>query len=100
MPVEFCHLHTHSQFSLLDGRGKLEDLVSAAAGAGMKALALTDHGTMFGAVDFVQKAREASIKPIVGCEIYVSDRPLSERGGPGARNYHLVLLAENETGYR
>jgi len=97
---EFVHLHCHSEFSLLDGLGRIYDLVGAAAWQGMPALALTDHGTMFGAIDFYSKAKDAGVKPILGCEVYVSDRPLSERPDPAARNYHLVLLAENEIGYR
>jgi DNA polymerase-3 subunit alpha len=66
----------------------------------MPALALTDHGTMFGAIDFYSRAKALDVKPIIGCEVYVSDRPLEERPRPGAQNFHLVLLAENETGYR
>lgn len=100
MSDQFVHLHAHCEYSLLDGLGRLGDLVQAAADMRMPALALTDHGTMFGAVEFYSKAREAGVKPIIGCEVYVSDRPLSERAGSDARNYHLVLLAENETGYR
>lgn len=100
MANEFCHLHTHSEFSLLDGLGRLGDLVEAAAEQGMTSLALTDHGAMHGSVDFYSKARERGVKPIIGCEIYVADRPLEERPGPDARNYHLVLLAENAAGYK
>jgi DNA polymerase-3 subunit alpha len=96
----YVHLHAHSCFSLLDGLARVDDLVSAAKEAKMPALALTDHGTMFAAIEFFQKAQEAAIKPIVGCEVYVADRPLEERPGPGSSNYHLVLLAENEAGYR
>lgn len=97
---EFVHLHAHCEYSLLDGLGRVGDLVQTAADMNMPALALTDHGTMFGAIEFYGKARDAGIKPIIGCEVYVSDRPLAERPGPDAKNYHLVLLAENETGYR
>lgn len=100
MPQEFVHLHCHSEYSLLDGLGRIDDLVHAAAEAQMPALALTDHGTMFGAIDFYGKARDLGVKPLIGCEVYVSDRPLDERPGTDARNYHLVLLAENEVGYR
>ncbi|HEX8918468.1 MAG TPA: DNA polymerase III subunit alpha, partial [Chloroflexota bacterium] len=98
--AEFVHLHTHSEYSLLDGLGRVPDLVAAAANQEMPALALTDHGTMFGAVEFFGKAKEAGVKPILGCEVYVSDRPLQERPGPDAENFHLLLLAENEAGYR
>ncbi|MGH2449641.1 MAG: DNA polymerase III subunit alpha [Chloroflexota bacterium] len=100
MPPSFAHLHTHSNFSLLDGLGRIPDLVQAAKDAGMSALALTDHGTMHGAVELVSEAQKAGIKPIVGCEVYLADRPLDEKAGPGARNFHLTLLAENEAGYR
>jgi DNA polymerase-3 subunit alpha len=85
---------------LLDGLGRIDDLLHAAVDAGMPAIALTDHGTMFGAIEFYGKAKELGIKPIVGCEVYVSDAPLEQRPGPGSKNYHLVLLAENEIGYR
>jgi len=97
---DFVHLHAHSAYSLLDGLGRVPDLVNAAVSQNMTALALTDHGTMFGAVEFYSKAREAGIKPIIGCEVYVSDRPLEEKGSPDSHTYHLVLLAENEVGYR
>jgi DNA polymerase-3 subunit alpha len=99
--TEFVHLHLHSQYSLLDGANRLDDVLGAAAAAGMKAMALTDHGNLFGAIDFYEKARRAGIKPIVGIEAYVAadmhDRT-PRRGGGGAN--HLVLLATNETGYR
>lgn len=100
MSGEFVHLHCHSEFSLLDGVGRLKDIIAAASDHGMGALALTDHGTMFGTIDFYSRAKDAGVKPIIGCEVYVADRSLAERPGPDAKNYHLVLLAENETGYR
>ena len=101
MADSFVHLHCHSEFSLLDGLGRIGDLTQRVAEEGMPALALTDHGTMFGAVDFYEKARDAGIKPIIGCEVYVADRTLDDRRpGPGAQNYHLVLLAEDDVGYR
>jgi DNA polymerase-3 subunit alpha len=85
---------------LLDGLGRVGDLVSAAASMEMPALALTDHGTMFGAIEFYGKAKDKGVKPIIGCELYLADRPLGQRPGPDSKNYHLLLLAENETGYR
>lgn len=100
MPASFVHLHVHTCYSLLDGVSRIDDLLACAAEARMPALAVTDHGTMFAAIDFYTKAHEAGIKPIVGCEVYVADRALAERPGPGSQNYHLTLLAENETGYR
>lgn len=100
MSSSFVHLHNHSCYSLLDGLSRIDDLIESAVAHDMPALALTDHGVMFGAIEFVEQARSRGVKPIVGCEVYVADRPLEERASAGAENYHLVLLAENETGYR
>jgi DNA polymerase-3 subunit alpha len=97
---DFVHLHLHSQFSLLDGANRLDDVIKAAAEAGMPALALTDHGNLFGAIEFYNKARAAGVKPIVGMEAYVAQGSRLDRTpGKGSSN-HLVLLARNETGYR
>jgi DNA polymerase-3 subunit alpha len=96
----FVHLHAHSSYSLLDGLARIDDLLHAASEARMPALALTDHGTMFGAIEFYEKALQAGVKPIVGCEVYVTDRPLEDGPVREAGIYHLVLLAENEAGYR
>ncbi|MFP3940294.1 MAG: DNA polymerase III subunit alpha [Thermoanaerobaculia bacterium] len=98
---DFVHLHLHSQYSLLDGANRLDDVIGAAKAADMPAMALTDHGNMFGAVEFYQRARAAGVKPILGVEAYITpgrmtDRQLVSTGD----NNHLVLLAENETGYR
>ena len=98
---DFIHLHVHSQYSLLDGAIRFEEAFDLAKKFGMDAMALTDHGNMFGAVEFYQMAIKHGIKPIVGCEIYVSPGSRFERkaaeGGEG--NYHLTLLVKNETGY-
>ena len=97
---EFVHLHVHTQYSLLDGAIRLGDLFKKTAALGMSAVALTDHGTMFGALDFYQQAVAAKIKPIVGCECYVAPRTMTDKtplDKEGTR--HLVLLAENQTGY-
>ncbi|GFN22430.1 DNA polymerase III subunit alpha [Thermanaeromonas sp. C210] len=97
----FVHLHVHSEYSLLDGAGRLEELAAAAAGMGMPALALTDHGVMYGAVEFYKAARAKGIKPIIGCEVYVAPRGRRDREPhKDDFQYHLVLLVENETGYR
>lgn len=96
----FVHLHNHTSYSLLDGLARIDDLLQSAVDFDMSALALTDHGTMFGAIEFYGKAKELGVKPIIGCEVYVADAPLETRPGPGSKNYHLVLLAENEVGYR
>ena len=99
--AEFVHLHVHSDFSLLDGLAKVEDLVGAAADLGMPALALTDHGVMFGALHFYHAAKKAGIKPIVGCEIYIAPRGMTQKEPKrDAQSSHLVLLAENQIGYR
>ncbi len=99
--AEFVHLHLHSQFSLLDGANRLDDVIAAAREAGMPALALTDHGNMFGAVEFYRKARAAGIKPILGVEAYITPGHRTDRQlAAGGDNNHLVLLAENEAGYR
>ncbi len=98
--AEFVHLHVHSDYSLLDGLGKVEDLTRAAAEMGMPALALTDHGVMFGTLHFYHAAKEAGIKPIIGCEIYLAPRRMTQKEAQqDAKPYHLILLAENQTGY-
>ncbi len=99
--ADFVHLHCHSEYSLLDGAARLKALVSRAAELEMPALAVTDHGTMFGVVDFYRLAREAGIKPIIGCEVYVAHRSRFQKEVRRDDNqYHLVLLAENNTGYK
>ncbi len=99
--AEFIHLHVHSEYSLLDGLSRIKDLVQRARKLGMDALAITDHGVMYAVLDFYQKAVEQGIKPIVGCEMYLArDSMLSRRPRRDARPYHLILLAENETGYK
>ncbi|WP_410769771.1 DNA polymerase III subunit alpha [Fontibacillus sp. BL9] len=97
----FVHLHVHSEYSLLDGAARLEDLVATAAGFGMKSLALTDHGVMYGAVPFYKLCKAHGIKPIIGCEMYFTAASRKERGSRKDQPiHHLILLAKNETGYR
>jgi DNA polymerase-3 subunit alpha len=98
----FVHLHVHSEYSLLDGAIRINDLLHVAAEFGMPAVAVTDHGNMHGALEFYVKAHKAGIKPILGCEAYVAPTSRHDRGDTesGGRSYHLVLLAENNTGYR
>jgi len=97
---DFIHLHVHSQYSLLDGAIRFEEAFDLAKKYRMNALALTDHGNMFGAAEFYQMAIKHGIKPIVGCEIYVSPGSrLEKKTGVGEGNYHLTLLVKNETGY-
>ncbi len=98
---EFVHLHVHSEYSLLDGLARVDDLVARAKELGMKALALTDHGAMYAAIPFYQAAKEGGIKPILGCEIYLAQEPLAQRPqNREVKPYHLILLAENERGYK
>ncbi len=99
--MAFTHLHVHTEYSLLDGSSKIKELVGQAKALGMDSLAITDHGVMYGVIDFYKAAREAGIKPILGCEIYVTGGSRFEKEGGGSedRYYHLVLLAENDTGY-
>jgi len=99
----FVHLHVHSEYSLLDGAIQIDRLLEKAGALGMKSVAVTDHGNMFGVVEFYDKAVKAGIKPLIGCEVYVApgarkNRSPSPNGAPNA--YHLVLLVMNETGYR
>ncbi|ADU67287.1 DNA polymerase III subunit alpha [Desulfurispirillum indicum] len=101
--MSFVHLHLHTMYSLLDGAIKIPELVKKAKEYGMPAVAMTDHGNMFGAVDFYKQCTKAGIKPILGCEVYVSPGSMREkRNAEGVYEgaYHLVLLAENMTGYR
>lgn len=100
-PVDFVHLHVHTEYSLLDGASRIKDLVTAAREAGMEALAITDHGNMYGAVTFYQECKKQGIKPIIGCEVYLAPGDRRDRMDvKGIRYHHLILLAENETGYR
>ncbi len=101
MDKKFTHLHLHTQYSLLDGLCNIKRLVSKAKSLGMDAMAITDHGAMFGAVEFYKECKAQEIKPIIGCEIYMAERSMLEKESQYDRNnYHLVLLAENETGYK
>src|SRR5437763_10132458 len=106
--MDFVHLHTHSEFSLLDGAARLDSLVNRAKELQMPALALTDHGVMYGAFDFYTKCKAAGIKPIVGVEAYVAPgnhkdkkaQPKSATGPVDKNAYHLLLLAKNRQGYK
>lgn len=99
--MSFVHLHTHTEYSLLDGSNKIKEYVAQVKKLGMTAAAITDHGAMFGVIDFYRAARAEGIKPILGCEVYVApnSRFDKETTGGDDRYYHLVLLAENNQGY-
>ena len=97
----FVHLHNHTAYSLLDGAGRVADEVARAVELGMPALAITDHGNMYGAVEFYRACKKAGIKPIIGCEVYVAPRSRFDKETKiDASPYHLILLVKNETGYR
>jgi len=96
----FAHLHVHTEYSLLDGMCRIPKLVSRARELGMDSLAITDHGAMCGVIEFYQAAREAGIKPIIGCEIYIAQGSRFSRNAGDKSNYHLVLLARNQIGYQ
>ena len=99
--VAFTHLHVHTEYSLLDGSCKIKELAARAKELGMDSMAVTDHGVMYGVIDFYRAAREVGIKPIIGCEVYVAPGSRFDRETSNGedRYYHLVLLAENDTGY-
>lgn len=99
MKNNFVHLHLHSQYSLLDGAIKFEELVDKAKEFGMEAVALTDHGNLFGAYEFYEKAKNVGIKPIIGCEVYVTPTLKLEKPSDG-KTYHLTVLCMNEIGYK
>ena len=96
----FCHLHVHTEYSLLDGMCRIPQVVSRAKELGMDSLAITDHGVMYGAIEFYLAAREAGIKPIIGCEVYIAQDSRFSRNASEQKPHHLVLLAKNQTGYR
>ena len=99
--MNFAHLHVHTEYSLLDGSCKIKELIGRAKELGMEHIAITDHGNMYGVIDFYRAAKDAGINPVIGCEVYVApgsrfDREVSK----GEERYnHLVLLAENNKGY-
>lgn len=95
--MSFTHLHVHTQYSLLDGASKIKDLVSRVKELGMDAIAITDHGVMYGVVDFYQECTKQGVKPIIGCEVYTVNGDMHDK--QSSERFHLILLAENETGY-
>ena len=98
---DFVHLHVHSEFSLLDGANRIKDLPVRAKELGMDAMAITDHGVMFGAIDFYKACKANGIKPIIGCEVYVAPRTRHDKDAELDSKYnHLILLAKNNDGYK
>ena len=96
----FTHLHVHSEYSLLDGMCRIPNLIARVKEMGMDSVALTDHGVMYGAIEFYRLAKEAGIRPIIGCEVYIAQNGNGSHAPGEKSNYHLVLLARNQTGYR
>ena len=100
-PVDFVHLHVHTEYSLLDGASRIKKLIAYVKDLGMKAIAVTDHGTMYGTIAFYKEAKAQGIKPIIGCEVYVAPKSRFDNFEvDGTRYYHLILLAENNEGYK
>ena len=98
--MSFVHLHVHSEYSLLDGACRIDGLMDRVKELGQTAVALTDHGVMYGCIDFYKAAKAAGIKPIIGCEVYVAPRRMTDKvHGLDQESYHLVLLCENRKGY-
>ncbi len=100
--MSFTHLHLHTEYSLLDGSGKIKEMVARVKELGMDSMAITDHGVMYGVIDFYKACQAEGVKPIIGCEVYVApgSRLDREAGASDERYYHLILLAENNTGYQ
>ncbi|OOB80083.1 MAG: DNA polymerase III subunit alpha [Epulopiscium sp. Nuni2H_MBin003] len=98
--MDFCHLHTHTEYSLLDGSAKISELIERVKELGMNSLAITDHGVMFGVIDFYKIAMQKGVKPIIGCEVYVAKRTRFDKEKQDSRSYHLVLLAKDNIGYQ
>lgn len=100
MDREFVHLHLHTEYSLLDGACRIDRLMDKISALGQKAVAITDHGVMYGCVDFYKRAKKKGIKPLIGCEVYVAARGRKDKVFKVDKNYHLILLCKNATGYQ
>lgn len=100
-PMAFTHLHVHTEYSLLDGAARIKDLIAGVRDLGMESIAITDHGAMFGVVDFYKEAKKQGVKPILGCEVYTAARTMQDKDQDKDKYQgHLILLAENQTGYK
>ena len=97
---DFVHLHIHTEYSLLDGACRIDQLMDRVKECGQTAIACTDHGVMYGCVQFYKAAKKAGIKPIIGCEVYVATRTRFDKVNKIDGNNHLILLCKNETGYK
>ena len=100
MNSKFTHLHLHTEYSLLDGFTRIDELLDRCKELGMDSVAITDHGQMYGVIEFYKQAEKRGIKPIIGCEVYISERDHTIKDPTNRRYYHLILLAENNTGYK
>ena len=101
MSKDFAHLHVHTEYSLLDGFSRVKNLISRAKELNMSSVAITDHGCMFGVIDFYKEAKKQGIKPIIGCEVYTAPRSLRDKDpNYDKRQGHLILLAKNMDGYK
>lgn len=99
--MAFTHLHVHTEYSLLDGAARIKDVVARAKELGMESLAITDHGVMFGVIDFYKECKKQGIRPIIGCEVYTAARKMTDKDAEkDKRQGHLILLVKNETGYK
>ena len=101
MGKDFAHLHVHTEYSLLDGFSRVKNLISRAKELNMSSVAITDHGCMFGVIDFYKEAKKQGIKPIIGCEVYTAPRSLRDKDpNYDKKQGHLILLAKNMNGYK
>ena len=99
--MQFCHLHTHTEYSLLDGEASIKKLVARVKELGMDSCAITDHGSMYGVVDFYREAKSQGIHPVIGCEVYMAPRSRFDKVHDiDNKTSHLILLAENQRGYK
>src|SRR4051812_4031646 len=101
MPASFAHLHVHTEYSLLDGMSRINDLVKYTAELGMDSLAITDHGAMYGVMEFYRACKDQGIRPIIGLEAYMAPRRMTDRDSKiDSQYYHILLIAQNQIGYQ